>query len=217
MIFQLFDPKEDVRVTAGNLPHWFQLGVTYFVTFRTADSLPVEVAEVRYRRRDAWLRGHGIDPQVRGWQARLRELPELLQFEFHNTFSHEFMEHLDCGHGECVLRQPALANMVAESLHHFDDQRYLLGDFVVMPNHVHLLVCLLGNTDIEDQCYSWKKFTATRINRALGRSGRFWQEESFDHLVRSDWQFDYLRRYIAENPHTAKLRKGEYLYWRRAM
>jgi hypothetical protein len=60
-----------------------------------------------------------------------------------------------------------------------------------------------------------RKFTATRINRALGRDGRFWQDESFDHLVRSEWQFDYLRRYIAENPQAAKLRDGEYLYWRR--
>jgi hypothetical protein len=63
-----------------------------------------------------------------------------------------------------------------------------------MPNHVHLLVCLLGNTDLEEQCYSWKKYTATSINRALGQKGRFWQEESFDHLVRSPEQFHYLRR-----------------------
>ena len=84
-----------------------------------------------------------------------------------------------------------------------------------MPNHVHLLTCLLGSTEIEDQCYSWKKFTAAKINKALRQRGRFWQEESFDHLVRSPEQFDYFQRYIAENPRKAGLQAGEYLHYRR--
>jgi type I restriction enzyme R subunit len=84
-----------------------------------------------------------------------------------------------------------------------------------MPNHVHVIACLLGDTDLEAQCYSWKKYTSTKINRALGRKGRFWQEESFDHLVRSPEQFDYLRRYISDNPRKAGLREGQYLHWRR--
>ena len=75
--------------------------------------------------------------------------------------------------------------------------------------------CLLGGTDLEAQCYSWKKYTATKINRALGRNDRFWHEESFDHLVRTPEQFDCLRRYIADNPHEAGLHAGEYLYVRR--
>ena len=58
-----------------------------------------------------------------------------------------------------------------------------------MPNHVHLLVCLLGDTDLLKQCRSWKKFTAGKINQVLGQTGRFWQKESFDHLVRSPEQF----------------------------
>jgi type I restriction enzyme R subunit len=104
---------------------------------------------------------------------------------------------------------------VAENLHHFDGQRYHLGDFVVMPNHVHLIVCLIGTTDLEAQWYSWKRFTAGRINEILGRRGRFWHEECFDHLVRSPEQFDYFRRYIADNPKAAGLRERESLYWRR--
>lgn len=213
MIFDLFDPKAEVRITAGNLPHWYQPGVTYFITFRTDDSLPVEVADVWYRRRNDWLRRHGNDPFAPKWSSRLRLLPEAQQHEFHETFSREFLEHLDKGHGECVLKRPELAKIVADSLQHFDGQRYHLGDFVVMPNHAHLLVCLLGDTDVEDQCYSWKKYTATQINRALGRKGRFWQEESFDHLVRSPEQFDCFRRYIANNGKDAGLRDGEYLHY----
>jgi putative transposase len=217
MSFELFDPQSEVRVTAGNLPHWYQPGVTYFITFRAADSLPAEVAELWYQRRNEWLRQRGIDPAYPSWTARLRALPEAQQRAFHNTFSREFMENLDKGHGQCVLKRPELSKIVEDSLQHFDGQRYHVGDFIVMPNHVHLLACLLGDTDVEEQCYSWKKFTATQINRELGRKGRFWQEESFDHLVRSPEQFDYLREYIAENPKKAGLRQGEYLYWRRLM
>ena len=148
------------------------------------------------------------------WKQRLTLLSEDAQREFHNTLSDEFLTHLDKGHGECVLRRPELAKIVANSLWHFDGQRYQLGEFVVMPNHVHLLVALLGDTDIEAQCYSWKKFAATQINRVLGEKGRFWQEESFDHLVRSPEQFDCLRRYIAENGPKAGLRPGEYYHWK---
>jgi REP element-mobilizing transposase RayT len=114
-----------------------------------------------------------------------------------------------------VLKRSELAAIVAENLHHFDGDRYLLADFVVMPNHVHLLLCLLGATDIEDQCYSWKRYTATQINRALGRRGRLWHEESFDHLVRTPEHFEYFRRYIANNPNKAGLRQHEYLHWHR--
>lgn len=84
-----------------------------------------------------------------------------------------------------------------------------------MPNHVHLLVGLLGKTEVEDQCYSWKKFTATKINNALKRSGEFWQPESFDHLVRSPEYFEHFQRYIADNGPLAGLTKGQYRNWQR--
>jgi type I restriction enzyme R subunit len=213
MQFELFDPQAEVRVTAGKLPHWYQAGVTYFITFRTDDSCPLELAKSWYQARDEWLRAHGIDPRAANWTAKLRRLPEDQQRQFDMTFPRQFMEYLDRGHGDCVLRRPELAQIVSESLRYFDGNRYHLGDFVVMPNHVHVLVCLLGDTEVVQQCYSWKKFTSTQINRVLGRSGRFWHEESFDHLVRTPEQFGYLRAYIADNPTKAGLRSGEYLYW----
>lgn len=169
---------------------------------------------VSYRRRNDWLLPQKINPHAKNWQAALRCLPDRLQHEFHATFSREFLEQLDKGYGACVLRRNELAQIVANSLQYFDGQRYRLGDFVVMPNHVHLLVGLLGATDVEEQCYSWKKFTATQINRELNQTGEFWQAESFDHLVRSPEQFKLFQRYIAENGAAAGLRNGEYLHRR---
>ena len=107
-----------------------------------------------------------------------------------------------------------LAALVATSLRHFEGQRYWLGDFIVMPNHVHLLVCLLGSTDIEKQCYSWKKYSAREINAKLGREGRFWQEESFDHLVRSPAHLEAFSMYIATNGERAGLDPNSYLVGR---
>jgi putative transposase len=212
MTFELFDPKGDVRIQQGNLPHWFQPGVTYFVTFRTADSVPQALAKAWYRRRDEWLRRHGIDPSSPNWKSQLRQSPEVDR-EFNAKFTREFMDYLDRGFGECVLRNGALAQIVADSLRHFDGDRYTLGDFVVMPNHVHVLVCLHGATDIEAQCRSWKTFAARKINQRLSRRGRFWQEEAFDHLVRSPEQFEALQRYIADNPRKAHLAAGEFLHY----
>jgi REP element-mobilizing transposase RayT len=215
MPFDIYDPAGGVRITSGNLPHWYQPGVTYFITFRTEDSVPGELLDLWYSRRIEWLRRNGIAPEDPTWRSQLEALPEMLQNDFHNTFSREFMEYLDRGLGECVLRRAELAKVVFDALLHFDNKRYEMGDFVVMPNHVHLLVCLLGQTDLEEQCYSWKKFTAGKINKLLGRKGRFWQEESFDHLVRSPIHFERFRRYIRSNPDEAGLRPGEYLHYMR--
>ena len=141
----------------------------------------------------------------------------MLEREFNLLFTREFMQYLDRGLGACVLRRPEAAQIVADSFLHFDGVRYWMSDFVVMPNHVHALFCLLGDREIEAQCYSWKKFTAERINKFLGKKGRFWQEESFDHLVRSAEQFEYLRKYIAENPLKAGLRAGEFILYSRML
>jgi putative transposase len=212
-LFALFDPDEDVAITHRNLPHWQQSGRTYFITFRTDDSLPRAVIDAWYNERNDWLKQHGIEPQCLNWRAALLQQPATERRDFHQRFSEKFHRLLDECHGRCVLKQPDLARIVGDSLLHFDGQRYEMGDFVVMPNHVHMIVQLLSETDMKQQCESWKHWTATRINRKLGQKGHFWQSEGFDHLVRSPEQFDALRRYIAENPVKARLREGEYLHY----
>ena len=104
--------------------------------------------------------------------------------------------------------------IVADALLHFDGDRYRMGDFVVMPTHVHLLAAFATAEAMKEQCDSWLHYTALQINRAIGEKGKFWQQEPFDHLVRSLEQYEYLRRYIAENPRKAGLKPGEYLYRR---
>jgi type I restriction enzyme R subunit len=67
---------------------------------------------------------------------------------------------------------------------------------------------------LQKQCDSWLHYTAFQINQLVGERGKFWQQEPFDHLVRSPEQYAYLRWYIADNPRKARLKPGEYYHRR---
>lgn len=210
---QVFDRQQSLEIIERRLPHWSQAGTISFITWRTWDSIPKRVLEGWLAEREAWLKQHGIDPDSIDWQKRLAALDVRAVEEFKRKVSDRWNEHLDDCHGDCVLKRPELSKIVADSLRHFDGDRYELTDYVVMPNHVHLLVVFPDESLMLTQCDSWKHFAATQINRRLNRQGRFWQQDGFDHLVRSVEQFEYLRLYIADNPKRAKLAPGEYVHW----
>jgi putative transposase len=215
--FRLFDDEADVAVVQRKLPHWSQPGTVAFITWRTFDSMPTAVVKRWRADRDRWLCTHAIDPAQPNWREKLYELDRRLVNAFLEAFWKRWQDALDDCHGACVLRTPELAEIVAKSLRHFDNDRYLLLDFVVMPNHVHLLAAFPDEDAMLNQCKSWKHYTATHINRRLRQRGRLWQQDGFDHLVRNEDQFAYLRRYIAENPHKARLRGGEFAHYSRPL
>lgn len=215
--YHLFDPEAEFCVVERRLPHWSQAGAICFITWRTFDSMPNEVLDEWHGMRKRWLKDHGINPDDVAWRCHLQRLKPKLTSDFFSNLGNRWLDALDASHGACFLRQPVLAETVAKSLHHFDGSRYVLFDFVVMPNHVHILVAFPDEKAMLVHCESWKHFTATQINRHLLQRGRFWQQDGFDHLVRSQNQFDYLRRYIADNPAKACLRLGEYLHYSRAL
>ncbi len=210
---QCYDPREQYAVVWRKLPHWSQAGTVCFITWRTWDSMPAAVVRDWQAQRDTWLRQNGVDPAVPGWKAVVQNWPMQRIREFRKFLSDRWSEHLDALHGECVLRRPDCSRLVADSLRHFDEDRYSLCDYVVMPNHVHVLAAFADEEAMLAQCESWKRYTARRINEALGRNGRFWAQDAFDHLVRSPDEFERLRRYIAENPQSARLKAGEYLHY----
>ncbi len=205
MEFQPFDPEGEVVKYRKKLPHWRQEGVTYFVTARLEDSMPRSRIEQWKEERDAWLGAHGLK------DARdLPTLPEPLQREFQRTFTKKWHDWLDAGEGECVLRQLGIAQLVKDQLVKGHPDEYWLDAWVVMPNHLHALVTPV-NQDLSRIVQRWKGASSRFINRRLGRSGTLWQEESFDHIVRSAEQLDHFRRYIVDNPVKGRLRPWEYL------
>jgi hypothetical protein len=125
-------------------------------------------------------------------------------------YDDQLEQHLDEGRGACWLRNPAVSAIVENALSHFDGGRYLLGSYVIMPNHVHVLVRPAMEHKLPDILQSWKSFTAKEANKALGRTGEFWQDESFDHIVRDERQLERFTRYIGENPVSARLPEGQY-------
>lgn len=211
MLGEIFDPKAEFRIYEHCRPHWSQAGAVVFLTFRTHDSIPREVIDRWEREKQNWLGTRGYSTSTHSSKAVLT-LPEKVRTEFQREFHRCREEYLDTCHGACLLRQPELAQIVADSLLHFDGERYRLGDFVIKPNHVHLLAAFGTIEGMKEQCASWLRYTARQINQAIGIVGKFWQPEPFDHLVRSIEQYDYLQQYIAENPRKARLQPSEYLY-----
>ena len=196
---QAANPLRSGVHSRGYLPHVKREGAEYFVTFRLADSLPREVL-LRYE----------------GEQAeRLRTLHEAERIGHPSTDTEEIIRrdfrrrverYLDQGAGACHLRRPEIGDMVAGALKFFHESRYLLREWVVMPNHVHVLLWPMPNHLVGDIIKSWKQFTSLRAKRALGLpEGRFWQPEPFDHWIRDDDERARIARYIQHNPVTARL------------
>jgi putative transposase len=108
-------------------------------------------------------------------------------------------------HGPMYLRQPDIARVVVDSIHKgVELGHYELSAYVVMANHVHLLVRPLVAPD--RLLKSLKGATARHANRLLARTGEpFWQKESYDHWVRNEIEFQRIRRYVENNPVKAGL------------
>jgi len=108
--------------------------------------------------------------------------------------------------GPLYLGRREIADMVVEAIHCNGSSlgHYRLHAFAVMPNHVHLLIS--PRIPLPKITRSLKGITAKRANAELGLTGRpFWQEESYDRLVRDQREFERIRRYIEMNPVRAGL------------
>jgi REP element-mobilizing transposase RayT len=112
---------------------------------------------------------------------------------------------LDSGHvGPLYLRDPRIARMVVDAIRYRNGAAYHLHNYVVMANHVHLLIT--PYEAVSRLMQSLKRFTAREGNRALALTGNsFWQEESYDRLVRNELEFHRIAHYIEMNPVRAGL------------
>jgi len=195
---KFYNPCGETEKHHRNLPHWEQQGRTYFITYRLADSLPLEKLAQFRRERGQWLTEH---PEPRTTEQ---------EQEFHELFSKTIEKWLDAGSGSRVLQQPEIAEIVAANLFHFDGVRYTIEGFVIMPNHVHVLVHLAEGETLSEILHSWKSFTSKRIGAALNQEGVIWQDEYFDTLVRGTDHLYDIRQYIWDNPKRATLRPGSF-------
>jgi REP element-mobilizing transposase RayT len=131
--------------------------------------------------------------------------------------------------GPLWLRQPEIAQIVAEAIEFRDGTMFDLYAYCIMPNHVHLVFKLpekdeqcRGNVGggrlVDNRCSSshpvtdiigsLKKHTALEANRKLGRHGAFWKDESFDHVARDGEELERILWYVILNPVKARLVKS---------
>ncbi len=216
--FRGFDVDEPSRVPGyhRNLPHLRLEGATYFVTFRLADSIPEPVARQWKDERNRWLQRHGVDPSLaevdpQRWSDAYFAIPPDERRALERHQQRQFFIELDKCHGSCVLQNEP--TRIGNALEFFHAQRVWTGDYVVMPNHVHVLVQPFPGVELEEWLYSVKRFTSAELGKTLNthatmRQGHLWQTESFDRIVRGGEELARTRKYIAGNP--AKLRAGTF-------
>jgi putative transposase len=110
--------------------------------------------------------------------------------------------------GPLHLSRPEIADLIVSAVRHGEREMklYDLHAFVVMSNHVHLLITPWVRLAKITQ--SLKRYTANESNQIVGLTGRtFWQGESYDHVVRDNKEFARIWRYIENNPVRAGLVK----------
>jgi putative transposase len=118
---------------------------------------------------------------------------------------HRIDRELDVGLGACWLGRPEIASLVEDALLHFDDKRYRLLAWCLMPNRVHVIVEVLHGHSLSDIVRSWKSFTAHRANARLGRTGSFWHADYFDRYMRNEAHLAQTIGYVEQNPVKAGL------------
>lgn len=195
-------------LTRRNLPHWFMPNAMHFVTFRLAGTLPVEVLN-RLKSCKADLLRRRTAGET---QSQHRE-------RVHKQLFAEYDRYLDRNRDVHWLDDPRIAALVRRSLYHCDGKKFRLANWCIMPNHVHILIQPLDfspidgervsqgcgesedrNSPLSEAMHSLKSYTAHEANLILGRTGGFWQHESYDHWVRDAEELERIVMYINANP-----------------
>ena len=208
---ELFDPSGDFDQWDRTRPHRHQPAAVCFLTMRLNDSIPKSVLQSWHLERLEFLMRHGVDCSG-DWETGYQRLTSEQQEEFKKYFARQRELTLDNCFGKCELANPVASEEVAKSLLRFHGDRYWMGDFVIMPNHVHCLVAFKSVDIAKTQPGGWMRYSARQINKLIGRSGSLWFPEPFDHFVRSNSQREYLRRYIRDNPAKAGITGEKFLY-----
>lgn len=199
--FRGLDPDSEVTAYYRHLPHWRQCGATYFVTFRLADSIPQEkLRDLRFLREE-WENAHPEPRSEEDWS------------EYAKNVTRAAERYLDEGCGVCHFHSREWCEELRRRLHHFQDERYFLSCWAIMPNHCHAVIRPSGGHELEDVIGGMKATTSRTINTAIGGEGSFWAQESYDRIVREDEHLWRVVQYIGRNPKKAGL--GHENEWRR--
>ena len=200
-----------------HLPHWQPRDAIFFVTFRLKNSLPSEVITSL---KEEWERTkQALEGSPQSEREGRTYLGERQYFDKWDAYldKSEFGPHW--------LSQPEIADIVKEALHYRDGKVFDLHAFCIMSNHVHVVFKPLSKAEwlrsipedghsaprseyhskLSKIMQSLKRQTARQANLILGRKGAFWQDESYDHVIRANEEYIRIINYVLENPVKAGL------------
>lgn len=194
-----YDPNEELELsTSGNLPHWNQSGKIQFITFRLGDSLPKSrITELNN------LRATFLANNPQPWNMATTQ-------EYWKLTGPVESRLLDNGYGSCIFKNQEIRTILSDCLQYLNGKDYNLIAYVIMPNHVHLLIKTYEiGKKLSAIMHSIKSFSANKINKLINnRSGSLWMKEYFDRIIRSETHLNSCINYIISNPRL--LNPGEY-------
>ncbi|MFB9295036.1 transposase [Persicitalea jodogahamensis] len=185
------------------LPHFQPAGVAFFITGRLYGSLPQEALERLKEEKEAAY--NRIKRECRDEKIREEEIRKM-----HKRHFARWDEYLDSNSSEPQwLMKPEIASIIIESLHLWNEKSYSLVAYCIMPNHFHMVIDTSDEAKYTKPLYAimhtLKSYTAKKANKALDRVGTFWQEESYDHVIRDSRELKNTVVYTLENPVKAGL------------
>ena len=169
----------------GYLPH-IENKRFQTITFRLYDSVPKEVLE-------KWRTELTEEERINPNDEKANRLRKLIQ------------QYEDAGYGACYLGDDRVATIMQNALLFYNNKRYKLIAWCIMPNHVHVLVEMKEGISLSTIMHGWRSFTAHEANKVLNRTGQFWMEEYFDRFIRNEEHFQSAYNYIINNPVKAGL------------
>jgi len=184
------------------LPHFQDEGMTYFITFRLAFTLPENVLQkIRVKRLefnqifDKLTHEEKIDMQKEYFYQNIISFDELVE---------KYQNQTDW------IKIPEISDIIQCSLFYHDGKKYDLVAFTLMPNHVHLILTPLKNINQTDYSisgimHSIKSYSAKKCNQILKQEGQFWYHENFEHTIRDNNDMQRCLDYVINNPVKAGL------------
>jgi putative transposase len=185
------------------LPHIQPLGGLFFVTYVLNGSIPKKVLQ---QINDE----HNFSERKRQLLVKndRKGLDELHRLQFKHIDN--YLAKTTVGHH--YFKDERLAKIIVDTLHFWDNKRIELICYCIMSNHVHTVFRLLDDAETIDYAiylhkfmHSIKSFSAKRCNELLNISGQFWQEESYDRLIRDKNELYRIISYVLDNPVKAGL------------
>ena len=168
-----------------HLPHYDQAHLLHMITYRLGDSLPGNI--------------------LKQLEAEVACLP-LKEQDVERRKRVEYWQ--DQGVGSCLLKYPDCARHVRDVWEFHNGKHYHLGAWVIMPNHVHLLVEVNETAKLEMIIRVWKTFSCRLINRSIRRQGALWMPDYFDRYIRNGRHFSNALSYLRRN-----VRQGGVLWY----